>query len=146
MYQQIRATLAMWLFIPLVCGCAQEMPDVGGVQKAEVNPPQAESKWPAKLSAGVALPQTLPDGTQIGFSVDYRFHDALPGPQAQYVWEIRQGDGSVEQLSVQITSAKGTLSQFLPLRPEAGPFSTRLCVIPNEEGQLTPLTDWVSMQ
>jgi len=113
----------------------------------------AEPKWPGKLKTGIALPQTLPNGTQIGFSVDYRFRTYTPDPQAQYVWEIRQGNGSVEQLAVQITGKKGTLNQFLPVRPEQGPFSSRICVMEaqegveeRQEGQLTPLTDWTSMQ
>jgi hypothetical protein len=107
--------------------------------------PEAE-EWPGKLRAGVALPQTLPDGTQVGFSVDYKFRSYTPDAQAQYVWEIRSVDGSIEQLAVQIAGKKGTLSQFLPVRPEMAPFTSRICVVEGQEGQLTPLTDWVSMQ
>jgi hypothetical protein len=113
----------------------------------------ADEKWPGRLRAGIALPQTLPDGTQVGFSVDYRFRTYTPDPQARYVWEIRQGNGSIERLDVQITGKKGTLSQYLPLQPQQGPFTSRICVVEEQEGavegqegQLTPLTDWTSMQ
>ncbi len=127
----------------------QEQMAADAVQRQQA----VESKWPGRLRAGIALPQTLPDGTQVGFSVDYRFRTYTPDPQARYVWEIRQGDGNIQQLDVQITGKQGTLSQFLPVRPEQGPFTSRICVmeeqegaVEGQEGQLTPLTDWTSMQ
>ena len=38
-------------------------------------PPPAPARPPVKLSAGVALAQTGPEGTLMSFSVDYRFLD-----------------------------------------------------------------------
>jgi len=147
---RICANCLSWVALAMILGCeagAPTTPDVNaGPGNAQPLPQDQEAKWPGKLSAGVALPQTLPDGTQVGFSVDYRFRTYTPDPRAQYVWEIRKGDGSIERLVVQIAKQKGTLSQFLPVRPEAGPFSSRICAVQGEPGELTPLTDWVSMR
>ncbi len=132
-------------------GCAALIVTLGcGVDRlpgtAKPKRPAEETEWPGQLKAGVALPQTLPDGTQIGFSVDYRFRTYTPDPQKEYVWEIRQGDGTIHRIPVSIANSKGTLSQFLAIRPEAGPFTSRICIADGEEGESTPLTDWASMQ
>ncbi|TWU14182.1 hypothetical protein CA54_30250 [Symmachiella macrocystis] len=149
MFQRNLTFFVLISSLTILLGCDEKAipPDREQMAPDAVQGQQAvESKWPGKLKTGIALPQTLPNGTQIGFSVDYRFRTYTPNPQAQYVWEIRQGDGSIEQLAVQITGRMGTLSQFLPVRPEQGPFSSRISVMEEQEGQLTPLTDWTSMQ
>lgn len=60
---------------------------------ASTSPPDAvspaTSAQTVKLSAGVALPQSLPDGTVMTFSVDYRFRAEAPDAAAQYVWIIQ---------------------------------------------------------
>jgi hypothetical protein len=79
-----------------------------------------------RLSAGVALPQSLPEGTQIGVSVDYRVAGDLDS-SAQYFLVVSSQAGEMS-LPVQIAREGGTLQTFFPpeLRPEHKPFSARL--------------------
>lgn len=85
-------------------------------------PTTSASKPSIRLSVGIALPQTLPDGTQIGVSVDYKLTGTL-NPSAKYVWVIqsRQGETAME---VQLKPQGGNLAGFLPIaiRPEDSPF------------------------
>ncbi len=86
--------------------------------------PTASSTKPLlRLSVGIALPQTLPDGTQVGVSVDYRLTTGRLNPSAKYVWviESRQGQTAME---VNLRPQGGNLAGFLPLaiRPEDSPF------------------------
>lgn len=78
------------------------------------------------LSAGTALPQTLPTGTAMGFSVDYKFTNGQPDTSAEYLWVIQAGDGRVLKEPVRLQS-RGTLQDFVQqLRPENGPFQTHI--------------------
>lgn len=78
-----------------------------------------------KLSAGVAVPQSLPTGTAMGFSVDYQFIAGQPGP-SPYLWVIQPGNGQTAKQPVQL-QPRGTLQTFiLQFRPENGPFHTHL--------------------
>jgi len=80
---------------------------------------------PVQLSTGVALAQTLPDGTAMGFSIDYKFLGAKPQPSTQYVWVIERARGEPGRIFVRLTE-KGTLQTFSPWRPEEGPFRAYL--------------------
>ena len=81
---------------------------------------------PIRLSAGTALPQTLPEGTAMGFSVDYQFTGAQPEPNARYFWVIERTQGLLTKQPVQL-KPQGTLQGFLgDFRPEQGPFRTHL--------------------
>ncbi|GEM_PF-1295106 len=82
--------------------------------------------YPIQLSTGVALAQTLPTGTAMGFSVDYRWVGGQPAPGATYFWVIRAASGPTVRQPVQLQS-QGTLQGFaLDLRPEHGPFECHL--------------------
>ncbi len=77
-----------------------------------------------RLSAGVALAQTLPTGTAVGVSVDYEFVDNPPASPVRLVWVVESANGQVIKQPVEM-SARGTLQGFVPqFRPEQGPFST----------------------
>ena len=94
---------------------------------APSTPPRpAPSQLPSiKLSAGVALPQSLPTGTAMGFSVDYQFIGGRPGP-SPYLWVIQPGNGQTAKQPVQL-QPQGTLQVFiLQFRPENGPFHTHI--------------------
>ena len=79
-----------------------------------------------QLSAGVALPQTLPDGTVMSFSVDYQFAQGQPDPNAAYVWVIERSQGTPSRQPKKL-SPRGTLQGFVAeFRPEQGPFQTYL--------------------
>lgn len=77
-----------------------------------------------RLSTGVALAQTLPTGTAMGFSVEYEFVNHAPSGTANLIWVIESGNGKAVRQRVQM-AARGTLEGFVPqFRPEDGPFNT----------------------
>ncbi len=89
-------------------------------------PPRQSVSFPVQLSAGVALPQTLPTGTAMGFSVDYRWVEGQPDPRIRYFWVIEPAGAPPIRQPVQLEQ-QGTLQGFaLELRPEHGPFQTYL--------------------
>jgi hypothetical protein len=62
----------------------------------------------------VALAQTLPTGTAMGFSVRYFFVFGDPQPSAKYLWVIEPpGGGKPHELQVTI-KRDGTLQTFVP--------------------------------
>jgi hypothetical protein len=82
------------------------------------------------LSAGVALPQLLPEGTQIGVSVDYRLSGSLK-TSSRYFLVVESKAGEIA-LPVTLEPAGGTLQGFLPLaiRPEHEPFRAQIDELP----------------
>jgi hypothetical protein len=79
-----------------------------------------------RLSVGLALPQTLPDGTQVGVSVDYKILGSLK-PSAKYLWVVQSAKNEVT-MEVKLSQQGGNLANFLPyeIRPEHGPFKARI--------------------
>ncbi len=82
---------------------------------------------PIELSTGVAMAQTLPEGTSMSFSVDYRVaKDAKVDPKAKYVWVIeRSGGGTPIRKEIPLTP-QGTLQIITPWHPEDGPFRSHI--------------------
>jgi len=80
---------------------------------------------PIHLSAGVALPQLLPEGTQMGVSVDYKINGPLKS--SRYVLVIESSAGQLA-LPIKLSPLGGTLHDFLPpsIRPEHKPFRARI--------------------
>jgi hypothetical protein len=75
----------------------------------------------AQLSAGVALPQTLPSGSQFCFSVDYQFTRGWPRSSGRYYWVI-EPTGAPPLVVPATLQKKGTLMLIESgVRPEAGP-------------------------
>jgi len=89
--------------------------------------PAAAQQPSIRLSAGVALPQSLPTGTAMGFSVDYQFSAGAPSTSSPYVWVIQPSKGQRAIERRQLTN-QGTLQSFFQqqFRPENGPFSTHI--------------------
>lgn len=78
-----------------------------------------------KLSAGVSLPQTGPEGILMSFSVDYE----LPGApsNAAYVWVIERTQGKPAKVPARLTKSQGNLMAMIPgWRPNQGPFHAHL--------------------
>jgi hypothetical protein len=74
----------------------------------------------------VALAQTLPTGTAMGFSVDYEFTEAGPNPSSPYLWVVEPSRGQPVKMGVSLRE-RGTLQTFvLQLRPEHGPFKSHI--------------------
>lgn len=79
-----------------------------------------------RLSAGVALPQTLPDGSVMTFSVDYEFLPGYtPGSQSRYVLVIERPQGPPGRFPVQLR-LRDTLAIFTNWPPSEGPFRAHL--------------------
>lgn len=92
--------------------------------------PRAVSEQPPiHLSAGVAVPQLLPDGTQIGVSVDYKINGSLKSSRYVMVLKSRTGTLSVP---VNLSPMGGTLQGFFPptVRPEDQPFQVWIDELP----------------
>jgi hypothetical protein len=88
--------------------------------------PQRRTGPSIRLSAGVALPQSLPTGTAMGISVDYTFTIGQPRPREAYVWVIEAANADSVKQPVQL-SPSGTLQQFFTqLRPQHGPFHAHI--------------------
>jgi hypothetical protein len=80
---------------------------------------------PIQLSAGIAVPQSLPTGTQMGVSVDYAIRGAL-NRSSRYVLVISSEGGGNVEAEVKLATS-GTLQDFVPkLRPEDRPFNCRI--------------------
>jgi hypothetical protein len=119
----------------------------GGVQQpagSQSPPGAARGNASMHLSAGVAVPQSLPMGTVMAMSVDY----AISGPlnnSSRYVWVVTsQGGGNVEvAMQPQVT---GTLQAFfLALRPEHRPFNCHIEEI-SPGGRRTRVSNVAAMQ
>jgi hypothetical protein len=84
------------------------------------------------LSAGVAVPQLLPEGTQIGVSVDYSLRGE-PRTSCRYFLVVETKEGEVP-VPVKLDPRGGTFQGFLPasVRPEHQPFRARIDEIPPE--------------
>jgi len=76
------------------------------------------------LSAGLALPQLLPDGTAMGMSMDYSVNSRL-NSSSKYYLVIKSGAG--ETISEVKLEGQGNLSAFFTqLKPEHRPFSAHI--------------------
>jgi len=94
-----------------------------------------------KLSAATALPQSLPTGTAMGFSVDYEVVSGQPDASAVYFWVIKSAQGRTVKQGVHL-DRRGTLQGFvLEFQPEHGPFQTGL-----EDAQGRRLTELVPLR
>lgn len=97
----------------------------GQSQGRPTTAPRAARNTSIRLSAGVALPQSLPTGTAMGMSIDYAFAGGL-NPSSTYVWVISSEGGGDVEAEVEL-AIKGTLQSFVPnLRSEHRPFNCRI--------------------
>jgi len=96
-----------------------------------VNPPatarsSASSGSEVQLSLGIALPQTLPEGTALGVSVEYEFVRGGPQSGSRYLLIVQPSNGRPFELEVPLTTS-GTIQTFTyDLRPDQGPFTASL--------------------
>lgn len=74
------------------------------------------------LSRPVVLPQTLPDGTQATFSVEYEFIGDGPRSQCRYAWVIAAADGRQRAANVQLKISGALQLLSSGFSPSDGPF------------------------
>ncbi len=92
---------------------------------APVASPAASASVPQiRLSTGVALAQTLPDGTGMLCSMDYQWISGGPQPGVEYDWVVEMGNRERMSGSAKVSKRSGTIEFALPrVRPERGPFT-----------------------
>lgn len=78
------------------------------------------------LSTGVALQQTLPEGTAIGVSVEYEFIRGAPASGARYALVVQPARGGAVELPVQLEASGTILAYTYDLRPDQAPFTASL--------------------
>jgi len=89
----------------------------------------ASTKVVVRLRTPTALPQTLPSGTAMGFSVDYVFESGEPNYKSEYAWIVTNGRGEQFVIPVEL-KREGVLQQFVPWRPRDKPFKSVLAEKP----------------
>ncbi len=114
-------------------------PSSGGVESAPatstgVTSPPAPAAGPAtlnvELETAVALAQTGPDGTLVGFSVDYKFATAPP-QVARFGLLLARLDGQT-MLAEQTLQTEGNIAVLVPSwKPEHGPFTASIVQLDN---------------
>ena len=141
------------------CGAIEETWNPTPETPTAVAPPQVDSSAPAQasapartsprtdlvhLSAGTSLPQSLPTGTTMHFSVDYSLRGRPANSSLQYFWIIERAMGPSLSIPVQLKD-KGTLTKLTSgWRPEQAPFR---CYIAgrNSSGQMTQVSRTVPL-
>jgi hypothetical protein len=86
---------------------------------------QPNNETVIQLSAGVQLPQSLPQGTVITFSAEYQFVNRGPNPNVQYVWVI-EGGGKKERVGIPGLAMRGQLPALFSrvFKPGDEPYSS----------------------
>ncbi len=82
-----------------------------------------------QLSTGIALAQTLPDGTSVLCSMEYQWvgGGALPG--VEYLWVIELGNGQRMTGLANVSKRNGTIQAILRgVKPDQGPFKAAVFV------------------
>ena len=98
------------------------------------------------LSAGAALPQSLPMGTVMSFSVDYQQRGQLPTTGGRMVWVI-SCNSSKDHLQPVALKSNGTLTAIVPgLRPEAAPFECHLAVVHGSQGRPQKISNTIPLR
>ena len=100
------------------------------------------------LSSGVALAQTLPDGTAVLCSMDYQWTSGGPEPGTEYVWVVKLGDGKQLTGPADVKKPRGTIQMVLRgVRPDDGPFQGAVFVKEAAPGaNLTPISGFVDLR
>jgi hypothetical protein len=86
-------------------------------------PASNDSQSRIRLSAGVALAQTLPDGTSVMCSMDYEWIQGSPQQGVDYVWVVELGNGDRLAAPAKVSKRRGNMQTILRgIRPDQGPF------------------------
>jgi hypothetical protein len=107
-------------------GPSQEQPVPSSPPSAPAPPPPtAPAQLPIQLSTGVALPQTGPEGTLMGFSVDYEFAQGEPNAEG-YVWVIERARGAAAKQKAKLSQKGNLMALIQGWQPEDGPFKSHI--------------------
>ncbi len=138
----VRNPLILTAVLGLCCGC-----DSGkeGFVDRRIRE-QREAQGPVILRAGVAVPQYLPKGTAVSFSVDYRFNTVVPDPNVVYIWEIQSSHGDTFKVPVEIKQDHGNLIHLEYMRHYGKTFTSRLLMIEEEGAEPVELSHRVELK
>jgi hypothetical protein len=135
------------------CGCGAIEDTWNPPQEIALPPATTEPSAPARpprttnlvhLSAGTSLPQSLPTGTTMHFSVDYSLRQQPAQSSAQFFWIIERTIGPPITIPVTLKT-KGTLIKLTAgWRPEHAPFRCYIA-IRNSSGEMTPVSTTVPL-
>ncbi len=116
----------------------------GGRVSSDIPVGTSATKLSIRLFTAVALAQTLPTGTAMGFSVEYQVSSGSPNPAAQYAWRIQRSDGEQMAFVIPQLKSSGQLQTFVSgWRPRQGPFNSQVVeVVP--DGSQHPVSRSVS--
>jgi hypothetical protein len=78
--------------------------------------------FPLSVSAGVALPQSLPEGTTVMVSVDYNFTDGGAPGATPALCRITPTTGEAVEYEVELLVRGTWQAALLSMKPEQGPF------------------------
>jgi hypothetical protein len=145
------------LLIAMTGGCAESAPPAvsppAPVQTKPAVPPIDGSPAPPpiqtrriRLSAGVALPQTLPEGTTVMCSMDYEWTEGGPQQECEYVWVVELGNGQRVAIPANVSKRRGTIQTILHgIRPDQGPFKGAV-FIKSPGANPEPISDFVKLK
>lgn len=108
---------------PLQGQPSQQLPPATGATPSTTSPAPAPVPF-MNLSAGIAVPQNLPNGTVMAISVDYEVYAQLKN-SFRYALVVKSGAGEI--VSEFKPQSSGNLSVFFQqLKPEHRPFTARI--------------------
>jgi hypothetical protein len=100
-----------------------------------------------QLSTGVALAQTLPDGTSVLCSIDYHWVSGGAQPGVDYFWVVELGNGQRMNGSANVSKRSGTIQAILRgVKPDQGPFKAAIFMRSSSPG-LSPeqISDFINL-
>jgi hypothetical protein len=99
-----------------------------------------------RLSAGVALAQSLPDGTSVMISMDYEWIDGGPEAGAEYGWVVELGNGQRMSGAANVSKRRGTVQGILRgIKPDQGPFRGAVFAKRSTGTGPEPISDFVNL-
>jgi hypothetical protein len=100
-----------------------------------------------QLSTGVALAQTLPDGTSVLCSIDYQWVSGGAQQGVEYVWVIELGNGQRMSGPANVSKRSGTVQAILRgVKPDQGPFKAAVFMKRTSPGAATePISDFINL-
>jgi hypothetical protein len=146
-------------YVLCTCGCGAIEDAWNPPQEIALPPATTEPSTPASaqaparpprttnlvhLSAGTSLPQSLPTGTTMHFSVDYSLRQQPTQSSAQFFWIIERTTGPPIAIPVTLKN-KGTLIKLTAgWRPEHAPFRCYIA-IRNASKKMTPVSTTIPL-
>jgi hypothetical protein len=114
---------------------------------ASPSPAAAPATLAIRLTTGIALAQTLPDGTGMLCSMNYEWVSGGPQTGVEYVWVIELGDGQRLSGPADVSKRSGTIQPVLRgVRPDRGPFKGTVFAKSRSPGiEPTQLSDFIPL-